>query len=242
MSENQDSAAADDLQFRRAEPVAEPDPTTRCVSCPAEITDEYFHAQGQVVCPECATKIEAGQQAPPAISLGTAALYGAGAAVAGMILYALVAIVTSLEIGLISILVGIMVGKAVRKGSKGLGGRPQQILAVALTYFSISVSNVPVFFWHMSKQKPPVEAKGEAGKAQSTEQQEDGKPSELGLGGALVIIVAFGLASPFLIAFSDPGSGLLSLLILFFGLQRAWALTGRSEILVLGPYKLEPVS
>jgi hypothetical protein len=32
-------------------------------------------------------------------------------------------------------------------------------------------------------------------------------------------------------------SGLISLFIIFIGLQRAWRLTGRSEILVMGPYE-----
>jgi hypothetical protein len=31
-------------------------------------------------------------------------------------------------------------------------------------------------------------------------------------------------------------SGLISLFILFLGLQRAWAMTARHEILVTGPY------
>jgi hypothetical protein len=60
-------------------------------------------------------------------------------------LYALVAILTGLEVGLIAILVGYMVGRAVRHGSGGLGGRPQQILAVVLTYFAITTSYLPVF-------------------------------------------------------------------------------------------------
>jgi hypothetical protein len=55
------------------------------------------------------------------------------------------------EIGIIAIAVGYMVGKAVRAGSRGLGGRPQQILAVLLTYFSITTSYVAVGFYQMAK-------------------------------------------------------------------------------------------
>lgn len=51
-----------------------------------------------------------------------------------------------------------------------------------------------------------------------------------------------GLASPFMQVWLQPASGLISLLILFFGLSRAWALTGRSDILIMGPYKVESVS
>jgi hypothetical protein len=93
------------------------------VACKTPIGATYFHAQGQTVCPGCAERIQSGQAAPAAISLAHAALYGAGAALAGTILYAAVAILLHLEIGIVAILVGIIVGKAVRAGSKG-PGRP----------------------------------------------------------------------------------------------------------------------
>jgi hypothetical protein len=55
----------------------------------------------------CAQRIQSGQQAPPVASLGKAVLYGVGAALAGCALYALVAIVTGWEVGLVAILVGL---------------------------------------------------------------------------------------------------------------------------------------
>jgi uncharacterized paraquat-inducible protein A len=240
---------SEDLQFRTAEPVAEPDHAPQCVACSRTITSEYFHAQGQVVCPECAAKIEAGTQSPPTVSIATAVLYGSLAALAGLIIYALTAIVANLEIGLIAILVGIMVGKAVRAGSKGLGGRAQQLLAVALTYASISISHVPVFIWHYSQKKPATtdvtqgqpqpgagSSKGDASVAQSQNSQ------PIGFGRVVLFLMLIGLASPFMQVWLQPASGLISLLILFFGLSRAWALTGRSDILIMGPYKVESVS
>src|SRR5690242_5639888 len=92
-----------DLQFQRAEPLPENMADVnapRCVLCKGPIGSTYFHAQGQVVCATCAERIQSGQQAPPATSLGRAALYGLGAALAGCILYAAVAILLNLEIGL----------------------------------------------------------------------------------------------------------------------------------------------
>jgi hypothetical protein len=35
-------------------------------------------------------------------------------------------------------------------------------------------------------------------------------------------------------------SGLISLFIIFIGLQRAWRLTARSQILLMGPYPASP--
>ena len=120
----------EELQFEHAIPLPPPaaPPTHFCAACKSGITGQYFQAQGQPVCPDCARKIEAGQQAPPAVSLLRAGLYVAAAAFAGFLIYAIVAVAFDLQLALITILVGIMVGKAVRKGSNGLGGCPQQIL------------------------------------------------------------------------------------------------------------------
>jgi len=87
-----------DLQFQHAEPVAEAGAASgssarTCVACKQPVGNTYFHAQGQVVCPLCAQRIQTGQQAPPALSLMRAALYGGVAALGGCTLYALVAIV-----------------------------------------------------------------------------------------------------------------------------------------------------
>ena len=56
---------------------------------------------------------------------------------AGALGWGLVTQLTGYEIGLIAVAVGWLVGGAVRLGSKGLGGKPFQALAVALTYLAI---------------------------------------------------------------------------------------------------------
>ncbi len=236
-----------DLQFEHAEPLPSADaPATSgkgCVACKRPIAGTYYHAQGQVVCPSCADRIQSGQQAPPALSLARAALYGAGAGLAGALLYATVAIVTGLEVGLIAIVVGYMVGKAIRHASRGLGGRPQQILAVTLTYFAITTSYIPVFIYNTAKHRHQVAQTGQT-QAQSAPQagasQRAGpvttprpRPS---LGAALVFLLVLAAVAPFL-SLGSGISGLISLFIIFIGLQRAWMLTGRSEILVMGPYE-----
>jgi hypothetical protein len=189
-----------------------------------------------VVCPVCAEKIQSGQQAAPPISLGRAALYGAGAALAGSVLYAAVAILLNLEIGIIAIVVGVMVGKAVRAGSKGLGGRPQQILAVALTYFAITTSYIPVFFHQMSKNPQMLEqAKKQAATNPDAAPEQ---PARVSVVGAIVMLLLIFAAAP-LFNVTSVG-GLISLFIIFIGLRQAWRLTGRSEILVMGPYETAP--
>ena len=53
----------------------------------------------------------------------------------------------------------------------------------------------------------------------------------------MILIIA--AAAPFL-SLGSGVSGLITLFIIFLGLQRAWRLTGRTELLVMGPY--EPAS
>jgi len=250
--------AAEQLQFRRAEPVpGTPAPGTvvagpeqpRCAACRQPIGDEYFHVQGRAVCPVCASRIQTRQQAPPHTSLARAALYGGGAALAGCALYAAVAILLHIEFGLIAIVVGIMVGKAIRHASKGLGGRPQQILAVVLTYFAITTSYIPVFIYSYAQARHKIQQQHPAD-AQSPQSQTPPlttptpRPSArtMSLGRAIVFTFVLALVAPFLILLHNPVSGLLSLFIIFIGLQRAWVLTGRPEILVLGPYRRADLS
>ena len=238
--------AAESLQFRRAERLTdqnEPDTGAQsCKSCQEPIVDDYYRAKGHMICPSCAERMQAGLQAPPAHSLLRSALYGTGAALAGCALYALVAI-AGFEIGLIAIVVGFMVGKAVRYGSGGLGGRPQQILAVALTYFGITTSFIPVFIYTVYKNPKLVEQAAQAQQGgtpgQAVEQPDAGAPRErMTVAHALFVIAGLALAAPFITVFHNPVSGGISLLIIFIGLQQAWVLTRRPDLKIVGPFKL----
>ena len=227
--------APHELQFQHAEPVAEASPegsVPSCAACRQPIGSTYFQVQDQLVCPLCAARIQAGQQALPALSLMRAALYGAGAALGGCALYALIAIVLHAEIGIVAILVGWMVGKAVRHGSYGRGGRPQQVLAVLLTYFAITTSYIPVVLYHIAKDQPRVERQSQVQDAPSEARP---RPNISGLAMYLLMLAA---VAPFLQLTSGFG-GLISLFILFIGLQRAWKLTERREIPLTGPYQVE---
>lgn len=238
----------EELQFDHAIPLGSPSgEVVSCVACKSAISGQYFQAQGQTVCPACAQKIESGQRAPPAISLMRAVVYGAAAAFAGFLLYAFVAIAFDLQIGFISILVGLWVGKAVRKGSDGRGGRPQQILAVALTYFAITTSYIPVYIYQAIKNpdrtaqsrgagtgaaNPGIQSGSAAGGANTSE-------PPMSVGSAIATLLALALAAPFL-SLTSGLSGILNIVIIFFGLQNAWKHTGRTDLLITGPYGAEP--
>lgn len=127
-----------DLQFDRAE-FAAPRATV-CSACQAALTTEYFAINGQVFCAKCAEGIREhfGDTGLQAGLFGRAALLGLGAAVLGGAVYAAVMIWGSAQLGIISIGIGWLVGKGVRKGSGNRGGWSYQMLAAFLTYTAIA--------------------------------------------------------------------------------------------------------
>lgn len=196
------------LQFSRAQPI---DGGGRvCVACKQIIPGDYFQANGNTVCAGCAERIRTNQQAAPG-SLARAALFGTGAALAGSAIYAAVGIFLHLEIGLIAILIGYMVGKSIRYASGG--GRSQQILAVLLTYFSITSA----FIWTI------LYTTLEPGHS-------------IDWSRAMIPILKLLIAAPFLSLFQGSLSALISLVIIFVGLRQAWHLTAQSRIAFTGPH------
>ena len=198
------------MQFRHAEPIApevlQDDGSPRCVVCKRATGSTYYHARGMVVCAACAQQIRSAQDATGATSLALAALYGGGAALAGCLLYAGVSIFLHVQVSLIAILVGYMVGRAINYASQGKGGRSQQILAALLTYFAITSSYLVVYVYDSGVSFPAT---------------------------TWLYIAAM---APFLRLQSSGISGLIGLFIIFIGLQRAWRMTGRSAIPIMGPY------
>jgi len=227
----------DELQFQRAEAAPGASTEHNCAVCKQVIPDTYFQAAGRLVCPTCAGMIQRGTQAPPPASLGRAALYGGAAAIAGCALYATVAILTDMQIGLVAILVGIMVGKAIRHASGGLGGRPQQILAVVLTYLAITTSYFPVFLYDAAKHPRSAQSQQSGGSTPSeTARGNAASTPKSSLATAVVMLIAVCAAAPFFAL--SQGVGYINLLIIFFGLSQAWKRTAQTRIPLTGPYQL----
>lgn len=130
-----------------------------------------------------------------------AAAYGAVAALLGCILYAAFTIATGWQFGIVAMAVGYMVGWAMLQGSGGVGGQNYQILAVVLTYLSVSMASVPTILWFWSSHGVPLDQ------------------------AHLIVLAKYGLASPFLRLQHHFGQGLLSFIILFYGARRAWRMT-----------------
>lgn len=81
-------------------------------------------------------------------------LFGASAAVLGLVLYTTFGILVGVVAAYLSLGVGYLVGKAMMMGSRGVGGRRYQVMAVLLTYAAVTLSAVPISVGYQIRHEP----------------------------------------------------------------------------------------
>ena len=221
-------------QFGTAEYVGRPE-TDVCRFCQQPVGGSYYRINGALACASCAERAQReGPKDSHAVFM-RALIFGIGAAIMGLILYAAFIIMTGLMIGYVSLAVGWIVGKAMKKGSNGLGGRRYQITAALLTYAAVSMAAVPIAIsYQRGHRGRQAQVQQQHNEEQSPGQQPGTQPTpakpRMSMGAALAYLAMLGLASPFL-ELQDPVHGLIGLVILFVGIQIAWKITaGRLEI------------
>jgi hypothetical protein len=235
-------ASPGEIQFDRAD-FAQSPAEARCAACERPLQGHYFEVNNMMVCEGCRYTVEtAFNQRGGARGFLKAAFAGFGAAVAGSILYYAVRELTGYEIGLISILVGWGVGKAVHWGSRGKGGWAYQSLAVFLTYMAIVSTYIPAvvqqFVEEDQKAKPaataPAQGSGTAAAAKP-KPEEDLSAGDLIIAlGAFLLLIA---TIPFLAGFKN----VIGLLIIAFGLWEAWKINRRTALSISGPFQVGAV-
>ena len=232
-------------QFNTAEYAGQPG-TEQCQICQQTITSRYYRLNNALACPACTEKaaLEVPQDSHAAFM--RALLFGAGAAIAGLALYATVEIATGWIIGYVSLAVGWMVGKAMMAGSKGIGGRRYQIAAILLTYAAVSMAIIPVVISHAIEKRrtgrqPQTQAPSSSDGNSAQPNQSPAQPP-VNLLAALGQLALLGIASPFL-ELQDPFHGLLGLFILSIGIRIAWQITaGTRAAGILGPFNSPPAA
>jgi hypothetical protein len=221
-----------------------------CDACHAPIADEYYEVNGHSVCASCRTVLESAAETPIGMGpLAIAAACGFFAAVAGAIIYYALMAFAHLEIGIVAVLIGYMVGYAVRKGARG-GGLRFQILAVLLTYAAVALAYTPIVIGGAIKanQDRRAQAKETANSnsvtavAASTTPPADGKVNGGKLAIAIVMLIGTVFLLPVLVIFASFPSGLISAFIIFIGLRQAWKMTGAPHVQILGPYRVGPAA
>jgi hypothetical protein len=212
-----------------------------CSACQQLIPNEYYEINGHIACQRCRLAIEATAATPTgAVPFMTAALCGFGASIAGAFIHFAVLYFAHLQIGIVAILIGYMVGYTVRKGASGRGGLRFQIMAVALTYGSVALAYVPIVVLSSNAAQSVQHSAAASPSAPTADPRpREGQPRSPFPGVAMVL--AFIAVLPVLVVLSSLPSGLISAFIMLIGMQQAWRMTGAATLSVFGPYRVGAV-
>jgi DNA-directed RNA polymerase subunit RPC12/RpoP len=255
-----------ELQFERAEPTEEASRRLLCAACSAEIASEYYERGGQLVCPACRARLLAERERGSRLTrFGRALLFGVAAAVAGALLWYGVSKLTGYEFSLIAIVIGFLVGAAVKRGAYRRGGWAYQGLAMFLTYASIVSTYIPAILEAM-RERPATEsaaaeaadeetsevsiapagapeaplvadAAAEPGPGESTaEVGETEGPLPRPIGFAAALLALFAIA--FAAPFLSGFENFIGWIILAIGLYEAWKLNRKETLLFDGPFRV----
>lgn len=237
------------FSFDRARFAGDPPPPDSCAFCRRGLRSEYFRVNGQMACQTCALRVGSLLTRDSHTAFSRAMLFGVAAAVVGCIGYALFEILTGIMLGWIALGVGFLVGWAMKKGSRGIGGRRYQIAAALLTYAAVAVAFVPVALHDNGQHRAAATSSAQTASHDSAQSSAaDVKPSGATPAGhaprpfivSVLMLLGLGLISPFLILSVSVGQGLLNLFILFLGVQMAWKQTATPRLRVEGPFEQAP--
>ncbi|MGH1340840.1 MAG: hypothetical protein ACRBN8_04780 [Nannocystales bacterium] len=262
-SETPPAGETSDLQFDHAEAASEapstPSPTDHsawddvfleCDSCSTRLSQAYYAVGDTALCGSCkdelVTTVEARTQ--PARFVRALA-YGVPTAMLGSAIYYAILAVTDYEIGLVSILIGFMVGAAVRAASGPGGGKRYQFLAAGLTYCAIVTTYVPFVIEGIEEaQQEEMEmdvAAADISAAESTdaavappdasaEPTPEVPPSASELLLAFVFVFGVAFVAPFLAGLEN----IMGILIIGFGVYQAWKMNKHLEFEITGPHSV----
>jgi hypothetical protein len=165
----------------------------------------------KLACAKCGVAARSGSALSSDSSFTDGLLHGIFAAGVSMVVYAGFTIITHLYLGYVALGVGWLIGKAMMKGSKDVGGRKFQIAAAVFTYLSISLAAVPIRAMNFSRA------------------------GDVNWGSELFPLAMWGLASP-LLYLQYPLFGFVGLVLLLVGMRTAWRMAAARRLIVEGPH------
>ena len=224
--------------------------TAPCAACRAAIVDTYYEADQSVICVACHNRMTSAASSDTTDGrFGRGLAFGVLAALAAAAAYVALLAATGRELSAALLLVGLVVGKAVRIGARGRGGRRFQWLAVGLTYLAIATTYVPFVVKGYSRLSPlssvsSVDAPDAApllnmdARFLTVGTTPSPAPAPLAsLGGT-----AAGLGALLLLAVAAPvlegANHLIGTLITLVTLFHAWRLNRRVDLKITGPYQV----
>ena len=243
-----EAAAENGLQFDHvvAAPTAEAthDGGVVCAACQTSISTEYFDLGGQVLCERCRRRLELAADTPRGVApLLIAGASGLAAGIAGAIVYYSVIAIAHLEIGIVAILIGYMVGYAVRRGAGGRGGLRFQVLAVALTYLSVAFAYTPLVVSAVRNQRTGEmaaqrNATGSPGAGMTATSRTGEAPRPIGVLKLILFLGAFVATLPVAVILGNLPSSLITLVIITIGMRQAFRMTAAPMLEFRGPYRV----
>ena len=199
------------LQFDHAEFEQAPPSTVTCAACKRPIVDQYFEINGTIVCEPCKSVIDTRLRGGSGfVRFLRASLFGTAAGAVGTLIYAGSIHLTHFDLSLVSILVGYLVGRAVRAGSQNRGGLIYQLLAVLLTYLAVGATYTSVALLDQNVELPD------------------------GLVRKAILFAIVSVISPAI----NAKSSVISIAIIGFALWQAWKMNVKLKLVVTGPYKV----
>jgi hypothetical protein len=125
--------------------VSVPPADKTCARCGKALVGSYHMMNAEMICGGCRAHVQRMMNDGSGFGrVGRAFLFGLGAAIVGGGIWYAIQESTGWQIGLIAVLVGWMIGKAVNRGSNGKGGWKYQAMAIVLTYFAVAATYVPM--------------------------------------------------------------------------------------------------
>ena len=209
----------------------------RCSFCKTRTAAQYFQVKGETACLSCSQDIDSvifGDSKLGRTLLAFVA--GLGGAVAGFLFSWLIRILIGFELALAAIVIGFMVGAAVRWGAKGRGGLFYQLMAVVLTYISIASHNTPDIMQGMRQAREERTAAEAARRVKDTTAAPAAKRHPAAHWFELFIRVIFAFGYSLTIPFIGGFSKIIGWLIIGFALWQAWRMNKHVPIQISGPF------
>ena len=222
------------LQFDRAERTVAPAEAT-CAVCQQPVGATYYEVNGNVTCPRCRGQIlVTWNRGSPGKRFATAFALGAAAAVLGAAGYFAFVALSGMDWSLVTVLMGLLVGVAVRKGSNGRGGWRYQALAMFLTYCAIAATDSSLIAREMAKDlRPTVDSSATVASTTGTVAKGRARPGPIALAMGVALLLGLAFAAPILTGIAAP----LHLVIASFGVYAAWKINRGAALRVTGPYQ-----
>ena len=219
----------------------------RCARCGSPLTS-YFEVAGSPFCESCKDLTVQAHEASHLPTLLRGGGLGLVAAVMGAGAYYAITQLTGYEFGLMSIVLGLTVGGAVRSGSRGRGGWRYQALAMSLCYAAICATYVPrILFGAPTRHASQAAAAPERGSPRAVQtaalaqpakeaSAEPGAPEGPPTAGrffkALGMLFLLSLTLPFLAGAKNA----VGIVIIAIGLYEAWKMNRGAPYSVAGPF------